>query len=319
MIYTTGAGFRQALERRINEEAAASGIAITRLRKLVAFDRLLARLVEVAPNRWIAKGGLVLNLRFGNRARTTIDLDLARQDSHEASLDDLRNAAALDTGDFFAFVLESEHDDEEDHPDQHEERGERYRVVALLGGRTFEALRVDVGFGDPLPQPADFVSGIEFLAFAGLAPIMVPVLPLEEQIAQKLHAYSLLYGGRHPSSRIKDLVDIVLICSEAVLAAGELRSALERTFRTRGTHPLPMSLPDPPTAWERGYGRLAADIGIDPSIRHGHALAAAFIDPILSDTVISGAVWDSNGRWSDDLDGEANSDSGEKQPSPGCE
>jgi len=128
MKYTTGSGFRQALETRIRAEASEARVSPARLRKLVAFDRLLARLLDVAPDRWIAKGGYALNLRFGDRARTTMDLDLARQGSHEAALEDLRLAAAQDVGDFFTFEIL--HVEDQDHL---KERAERYRVLVSLG------------------------------------------------------------------------------------------------------------------------------------------------------------------------------------------
>jgi predicted nucleotidyltransferase component of viral defense system len=292
--YTTGAGFRRALETRIKAEAAATGFSPARLRKLTAFDRLLARLLEAAPDRWIAKGGLALNLRFGDRARTTMDLDLARQDSREAALEDLRVSAERDLGDFFTF--EVQHGDDHDR-DDHQERGERYRVLAYLGGRIFEELRVDVGLGDPLPAVPDLVPGLNFLSFAGLTPIMVPTLPLEEQIAQKVHAYTLVYGHGHRSSREKDLVDIVLISSERSFQSGQMRDALERTFSGRGTHELPNQFPVPPREWERGYRRLAAEVAIEPDMDRGHAAAAAFLDPILGGRAARKAVWNRAGRW----------------------
>lgn len=38
-------------------------------RKMVAFDRLLARLVASQPDLWALKGGLALQLQLGERAR----------------------------------------------------------------------------------------------------------------------------------------------------------------------------------------------------------------------------------------------------------
>jgi len=49
--------------------AWASGVSLVRLRKSVAFDRLLARLFTVAPDRWVLKGGLALDYRLGTKAR----------------------------------------------------------------------------------------------------------------------------------------------------------------------------------------------------------------------------------------------------------
>jgi hypothetical protein len=48
------------------------------------------------------------------------------------------------------------------------------------------------------------------------------------------------------STRVKDLVDLVLIARAARLEYTELRRALERTFKVRGTSALPVDLPPPP-------------------------------------------------------------------------
>jgi len=62
MNYKNGSAFRNALE--------------TRLRKLIAFDRFLARLLALQPDSWLLKGGLALQLRLGLHARTTKDIDV---------------------------------------------------------------------------------------------------------------------------------------------------------------------------------------------------------------------------------------------------
>jgi len=74
--YKTGAAFRQALGTRIKSISKESGMPLNRLRKLVAFDRFLARLVHDQPDDWVLKGGFALQLRLGERARTTKDIDL---------------------------------------------------------------------------------------------------------------------------------------------------------------------------------------------------------------------------------------------------
>lgn len=51
-------------------------------------DRILARLLVVAPDRWVMKGGLALDFRLREKARATNDLDLGRQDNQMAATDD---------------------------------------------------------------------------------------------------------------------------------------------------------------------------------------------------------------------------------------
>lgn len=58
MKYSDGSTFRRALEDRLRVESLQTGMPLTRLRKMVAFDRYLARLLTVQPGQWILKGGL---------------------------------------------------------------------------------------------------------------------------------------------------------------------------------------------------------------------------------------------------------------------
>jgi len=76
MKYRNAAALRQALEERLRVQALETGMPLMRLRKMVAFERLLARLVARQDDVWILKGGFALELRLGIRARTTNDLDL---------------------------------------------------------------------------------------------------------------------------------------------------------------------------------------------------------------------------------------------------
>lgn len=48
---------------------------VNRLRRQVAFERLLVRLAADGDT-WILKGGLALELRLANQCRSTKDLDL---------------------------------------------------------------------------------------------------------------------------------------------------------------------------------------------------------------------------------------------------
>ena len=75
--YTTAAAFRMALEERMRKIARDENQDIMRLRKQVAFDRFLARLLgQGGSDVFILKRGYSLELRL-NRARTTEDIDLA--------------------------------------------------------------------------------------------------------------------------------------------------------------------------------------------------------------------------------------------------
>ncbi len=66
MRYASAGAFRRALEMRLATHARDSGRSVVRLRKEVAFDRLLARLSAVAPERWVLKGAPALDC-FGEK------------------------------------------------------------------------------------------------------------------------------------------------------------------------------------------------------------------------------------------------------------
>jgi hypothetical protein len=48
--YTSGASFRRALEDRLRRRSIETGQPLVRLRKLVAFDRFLFRLLTAFPD-----------------------------------------------------------------------------------------------------------------------------------------------------------------------------------------------------------------------------------------------------------------------------
>src|SRR2546426_445941 len=109
MRYASAGAFRQAIEERIRSQTA-EGADPMRLRRQIVFERVLARLVRNQPGAWVLKGGVALEARFRDRARTTKDLDLAVADSI-AEADAMRNrlveAFAVDPdADWFRLRLE---------------------------------------------------------------------------------------------------------------------------------------------------------------------------------------------------------------------
>jgi predicted nucleotidyltransferase component of viral defense system len=292
MKYSSAPPFRQALETRLRVVSRAGGQSLVRLRKEVVFDRLLARLVVVAPDRWILKGALALDYRFGDRARTTRDVDLAVAGDEGSATADLLAAQAADLDDFFGFAIERTGALDR----LVDGAAVRYHVVAELAGRTFDEFVLDIGFDPPAGIEPDRLQGPDLLTFAGIEPVVVRALPLEFQVAEKVHAYSRAYGDRTvASTRVKDLVDLVLIATEAAPDAVRLRTALEVTFGRRASHSLPARLPRPPADWRVPFGRMARDIGLDPDLDAGHATAARLLDPVLSGDVMS-ATWDPSTR-----------------------
>lgn len=286
--YQSPSAFRSALEDRLRSSAATQDNQwLTRRRKFMVFDRLLARLLVISPNRWVLKGAVALDFRLGDQARSTIDLDLFRTENTAAAMNDLITAQSLDLGDFFTFSISQTHA-LDNLPDVH---AIRFRVIASIGRRIFERVALDVGFDQNLNMPPEMLLGPDYFGFAGIAPLEIPTIPIETHIAEKLHAYTRIYSEGRRSSRSKDLIDLVLIAQNIELSATTLRRAIDAAFASRGTHSVPMVLPEPPESWETSYRTLATETGLDPSLDSGYAMASIFLDPILSGAVEGPARW----------------------------
>ncbi len=289
MRYETAAAFRTALEERLRTHAKEHDVPIVRLRKIVTFDRLLARLVVASADRWVLKGAMALSYRYGDRTRTTMDLDLARQDDEETAQADLMSALRHDLHDFF--VLSAERVGSSAGPAV---RSTRYRAVAELAGRQFETIRIDVGFGDPLVGEPETIRTSALLEFAGIERVPVLALPLEQHIAEKIHAYTRIYRPGTVSSRTKDLADLLLIASLDRPRADRLGDAVRRIFDARGAQSVPSRLPPPPESWRVPYRSLAGEFGMEPDLGLAWERVAGFLAPVLDST--AEGMWDPE-RW----------------------
>ncbi len=292
MRYGSADAFRRALETRFLALSRDGGVSLVRLRKSVVFDRLLARLFAVAPDRWVLKGGLALDYRLGTRARTTLDIDLAGPGGNDATTADLLATGELDLGDHFSFAIERT----AKFDPLVESSAVRYHVHADLGGRLFEKFLLDVGFDFPPGWEPETLHGPDLLAFADIEPVAVQSLPLELQIAEKVHAYTRGYGESGiVSTRVKDLLDLALIASACGVSADRLNRALRDTFGRRDRHALPEALPRPPRDWHVPYARMALDVGLVGELDRGYELAARLLDPVLSGD-LGTAVWEPAAR-----------------------
>lgn len=292
MKYRDETAFRQALQQRLKDRADGDGALLLRNRKRIAFDRLLARLLAVAREQWVLKGGFALDLRLAARARSTKDVDIEWRAEETELLDILLDAANYDAGDFFEFAIETA-----GVPEGRLGGSHRFRVSASLAKRSFESFLLDIGFRSDNAVEAETLRTDDLLAFAEIEPVEVPAVPLELQVAEKLHAYTRVYEGGRTSSRTKDLIDLALIAELSQLDAAGLRREIDTIFELRGTHATPTSLPPPPAEWAGPFRQLAEEVGVPADLEAGRRDAAALVDPILSNEVGSGR-WDSvRRRW----------------------
>lgn len=276
--YATPAAFRTAVEARLRERAHHLSAPTYMVRRQAALERLLARLSKVAPDRWALKGGLALEARLGDRARVSIDLDADHLHGAEAARADLQRAAIEDAGDHFAFALVGS----QELRDEDVRLAVRYQLESHLAGRPFEPLQVDVTIAPPDPWDAEPQWRPGLLATVGLDPFKVLLIPLERQVAEKLHAYTRTYRGGG-TTRARDLVDLLLIRQYEHVDLRLLREAVQRVFDRRATHAVPERLPSPPTALAMAYRREARDVSAVAELEEAHQLLAQWLDPMLAE------------------------------------
>jgi hypothetical protein len=192
-------------------------------------------------------------------------------------LESLREAGNLDLHDFFTFVFGSAAQD----PDAAPCGGARFPVEARLAGRTSAKFHLDVSTGDVLREPYETLSGRDCLGFAGIATAKFPAVSPEEQFAEKLHAYTLPRAGRE-NTRVKDLVDLVLLIERTRLDVGRLPKAIRETFQRRKTHGIPSALIPPPVSWATPFSDMAAECGLEPNMEKHFGVVEQFFGKLNS-------------------------------------
>jgi hypothetical protein len=248
------------------------------MRRQVAFDRLLARMFDPSPpvrDGWVLKGGYALEMRF-HMARSTKDLDLTVRSAQRRAGDSislrerLQLAASIELPDFFMFTVGEAMAELNQAP----EGGARFPVDARLDGRTFVKFHVDLGVGDEVLEPLENVEGEDWLGFAGIPAVVVPALSVEQHWAEKFHAYTR--PREAPNSRVRDLVDLLLILKHEAPETERVRAAVDATFQRRGMHSVPDVVREPPSAWAKPFTALAAECGLEQTLATAHERVEAF-------------------------------------------
>jgi hypothetical protein len=259
MQFGSASAFKAALEARLRKMSQESGIPFSTLQLKFVMERLLARLFRVEPSPWLLKGGFAMDLRFRPQARTTKDIDLSvlvvgpgAGPKSSDLWDRLQASAEADLGDYLTYRI----GEPKAEPMNAPQGGGRYQCESVLRGKPYAKFHIDVGIGDALVGEPERLIGDDILNFAGIEPAKVLAIPKPLQFAEKVHAYSFPWSGR-PNTRTKDLVDLVILIERGPPNPAEIRRALDATFETRKTHPLPESLPPPPNSWATDFPGMA--------------------------------------------------------------
>jgi hypothetical protein len=264
-----------------NAAAADSSVSVSDRIRQAHFDRFLCRVFsEGDTSEWLLKGGTGMLARVPD-GRSTKDVDLYRADlTLDAALVELRRLASVDLGDHFRFEYAT-HEMISGGDEQPYANGYRVSFEIYIGtsrrGRLNVDLVVSVGITGEIvvTQPANR------LALPRLTSIDYRLYPVVDQIADKVCATVADYAGK-PSSREKDLVDLVIFALTHDVDARSLRSAVETEARRRGLEPI--SVLTIPRAWGARYKK---EISSTPYGRDYGAVEAAvglmgeFLDPVL--------------------------------------
>ena len=218
----------------------------------VAYDRLLERLYEFDRN-WVVKGATALMAReLGTRG--TLDIDLYREISLAAAEADLRLAAAADIGDWFRFEVGA--------ATPVSTVGVRLPVTSVIGTTTWARFHVDlIGSGLRMTGKPEHVPPLAENAIPEVVQHGYQAYPLVDHVADKVAATYERYGtaGR-PSTRYRDLVDLLSIVTGAsVLAADQITALVSEFDRTpaspacgiRRARPAPRNPATPPRPADR--------------------------------------------------------------------
>lgn len=152
----------------------------------------------------------------------------------------------------------------------------RFHVSAELAGKSFVEFRIDV-----VERPEELVGLTEIDVPAGDVPAgdvavgpvrTVAVTDLRQQFAEKLHALTRSYAGG-TSTRVKDLVDLVLLLEDGLAADVDLVATVRRVFAVRGAAAPPLDLGPPPAGWAGPFADWAIELNL--RYRTAHSASAA--------------------------------------------
>ncbi len=259
MRYNSSESFRQALEGRIRDLSATTGLSIDRLRRRVLMERILSRLEQADPGLWVLKGGMALEVRLAERARLTKDIDLAiREDvaTGEVIADQLLSALTQDSfGDRFTFAVSV--------PELLQADGGghvtwRVRVDCTLSGRAFGTVKMDISPRTHEVHATDRLVLPNSLEFAGVEDTVFEVVDINRHAAEKFHGMTREFGDRE-NSRVRDLADLVILIDNGLLDVSRLRASALDVWRERNQSLPPNELPALPGSWHERYRLLAID------------------------------------------------------------
>lgn len=297
--------FAASVHQRLLNLARARSAEFNLMLQRYMGERFLFRLaVSSEVDRFTLKGAALFLVWAGTELRATMDVDLlaAAPADHQAlrrSFETICAVACDEDGLFFDPASIQIADIREDR----EYGGVRVKLRATLG-RAVLPLQVDIGFGDvitPERQEATYPT------LLGHPAPRLWTYPRETSVAEK---FETMVRRGPANSRMRDFWDVAALARHFAFDGETLSSAIEETFRRRGT-PLGGELPDAlrPAFYDdanriKQWEAFQRNVGaaIDAPTRFGEAgeIVRAFLGPIR-ESLATGEpftqAWPAGGPW----------------------
>lgn len=289
--YATAKGVEDAIKAAAKRASTYDPALTTSERiRLEYFNRFLSRVFSDGPDsEWVLKGGTGMLARVAS-TRATRDIDLYRDGyGVDEAVEDLRRLAARDLGDHFQFVYTGHRailaGEAQPYTD-----GYRIEFDTYIGAQKKGSIGVDLSTGAGLTAEPTITAPASALDLPRLVGFEYRLYPVVDQIADKVCATMQRYDDR-PSSREKDLVDIVVLAVTQDIDGTALTTAIRIEITRRGMDPIEHFVV--PAEWGPAYKKLARRVPYCAEVVDvdtAQERASALIDPALDGTA-AGLIW----------------------------
>lgn len=298
--YSTWTATDKAIKATARTLSKEQGRDFHTLIRVAYFDRFLSRVFDESQgNHWVLKGGSGMLARVPD-TRATKDVDLT---TSAMSIDDaeraLIEAAANDIGDHVVI----RHRDSRpivDNDVQPDVTGRRI-TFEMRDAQTLKPIHtipVDLVVEDGLIGRTEVVDpASRVMPSKGLPTAPYRLYPLVDQIADKASATMLRFNGR-PSTRTKDLVDLVVIARTQTVDIDQMKPAIAARFAAR-REPIPprFTVPD---GWTAPYSRMAKAVpachGLE-DVLDAEKLVGTFLAPTINPAHSQVRQWTPQHGW----------------------
>ncbi len=238
---------------------------------------------QFLPVGAVLKGGSSLRFRYGSGfSRNTIDFDAARSGDLDGFIRDFRAALGRGWNGFSGTARILERGNPPNVPFEYVMQPIdvklTYRSNPWCSVR-LEVSHSEVGAADEPETPPLQDEVLNLFRDMGFpVPVPLPLMSIEHQLAQKLHAVSEP-GERN--RRAHDLIDIQIIMTNAKVDLHRLKGICEQLFRFRKRHPWPTAVVKRPD-WDGIYLGQKRNLEVLPTCDEAIASVNDLIDRIAS-------------------------------------